>query len=209
MTRSIGSLFLVLFLSPQGHAGVSQDSPHPASLGRLDLHGDPLPVGAVARLGNSRFNPGNFVLGVAYTPDGKGLISFGADGHVRVWDAGNGRPLRTLIPDGSEGSREFALTADGKRMLTVERSSSAHYRIWDFATGRELSRVPVPDPKPYLWQVVYSPDGRTVATLALDRFIEFRDGTTLAALRRIEVGRATIAVNILGHGFVASHSAGF
>ncbi len=189
MIRGLARLLLtvVLALNLTARPGQPQDTPRTDS-NRLDIHGDPLPLGAVARMGTSRFNPGNFLVGVAYTDDGKGLISFG-DSHARIWDAHDGRLVRTIIPDGAGGAREFALTADGKRMLTVERSPDAHYRIWDFDTGRELCKVPVPDPKPYLWATAYSPDGRFVASLAYGRFIQLRDGQTLAELRRVEVGR--------------------
>ena len=65
--------------------------------------------------------------------------------------------MRTLISDGSQGSRQFWLSADGKRMVTVEQSHEANFRLWDFETGRELRRVPVPNPKPYLSLMTYSP----------------------------------------------------
>jgi RNA polymerase sigma factor (sigma-70 family) len=160
--------------------------------GRVDLHGDPLPDGAVARLGTSRFNHGNNVVGVAFTPDGKGLVSFGGDGFVRVWDPSSGRLERSLISDGSQGSREFALSADGKRMLTVERSHEANFRLWDFETGRELRRVPVPNPKPYLSLMSYSPDRKAVATVLSDNSIAFRDGETLAEVRRMKLSTAYV-----------------
>ena len=66
--------------------------------------------------------------------------------------------VRALFSNGSQGSRErFSLSADGKRMVTVERSHEANFRLWDFETGRKLSRVPVPNPKPYLSLMTYSP----------------------------------------------------
>ena len=125
----------------------AQPVEEPARRERLDVHGDPLPDGAVARLGTSRFNHGTNINDTMYTPDGKGLLTFGYDGFVRVWDPTSGRLVRSVIPDGSGGSRLFALSADGKRMVTVERSHEASFRLWDFETGRELRRGPGPQPE--------------------------------------------------------------
>src|SRR5262245_47178340 len=60
-----------------------------------DAFGDPLPRGAAARLGSLRWraNP----VGLAWSPDRKLIAT--ADGYrhtLRLWDAANGRVLRTF-----------------------------------------------------------------------------------------------------------------
>jgi RNA polymerase sigma factor (sigma-70 family) len=164
-----------------------QAAEKPGRRERLDLQGDPLPNGAVARLGTSRFNHGNNISGLAYTPDGKALLSLGGDGFVRVWDPTTGQLQRTMIPDGSLGSRLYALSADGQRLMTAERSRDGIFRLWDFQSGRELLRAPVPEPKGYFSLMAYSPDGHTLATSLFDGSIVFRDVETLAELRRVKV----------------------
>jgi RNA polymerase sigma factor (sigma-70 family) len=159
----------------------------PASRGYVDLDGDPLPDGAVARLGTNRFNHAENVYRVNYTPDGKSIISYGVDDLARVWDATTGRLLRSIGERGSRGSRLFALSPDGKRIMSADRSADGVFRLWDFETGRELHRTPIPEPRRYFSLMSYSPDSKTLATALFDDAICLRDVETLSELRRIKV----------------------
>jgi WD40 repeat protein len=62
-----------------------------AAAGR-DLYGDPLPEGAVARLGSVRFrSPDGSVSGLHFSADGKTLHTVGGDATLRVWETSTGR----------------------------------------------------------------------------------------------------------------------
>src|SRR4051812_29064709 len=71
-------------------AGAAASGEGPAA--RTDMYGDPLPPGAVARLGTVRLRHRG--ADVTFAPDGKCLISYGWDGEVRVWDAASGKLVR-------------------------------------------------------------------------------------------------------------------
>src|SRR5581483_4167945 len=60
--------------------------------GRVDRLGDPLPPGALLRLGTVRFQHGKGIEAAALAPDGKLLVTAGTDA-VRVWDTATGRAV--------------------------------------------------------------------------------------------------------------------
>jgi WD40 repeat protein len=124
-----------------------------------DLYGDPLPPGAIARLGTVRFQHGGPVNQVAHTPDGRCLVTLGWDHTLRVWDAASGRELRAI-----RGNERFygcfAVSPDGSTLATGE--SPGRVRLWDLATGRELRRLP--EEKCDFWGLAFAPDGRSIAS---------------------------------------------
>jgi len=73
-----------------------------------DQHGDPLPEGAIARLGTLRWRQ-NYLSHVAFFPDGKSLIAGGKD--LRRWELATGKVLRQYEPT---LFAPCALSADGK-----------------------------------------------------------------------------------------------
>ena len=66
-----------------------------------DRHGDPLPLGAIARMGTVRFRDGDGIFALAYSPNGK-LLASGTGGYregvIRLWDASTGKQLFLLQP---------------------------------------------------------------------------------------------------------------
>jgi WD40 repeat protein len=57
----------------------------------VDRHGDPLPAGAIARLGTVRFRHAGRAVALAYSPDGKTLAAAGGDCSLVFWDAESGQ----------------------------------------------------------------------------------------------------------------------
>jgi hypothetical protein len=68
------------------------DSPEPKAV-RTDQYGDPLPEGAVARLGTVRFRTIDQTC-LAFSPDGTILAAGDTGGYLVFWEAATGKELR-------------------------------------------------------------------------------------------------------------------
>ncbi|HEX3147971.1 MAG TPA: WD40 repeat domain-containing protein [Gemmataceae bacterium] len=94
-----------------------------------DQHGDPLPKGAVARLGTVRYRVGT-VGPVALSPDGKTLAVEGSHG-ITFWDVDTGRPGLRIGITGHDinypNCGPLAFTADGQIFVSVYRQELKAY----------------------------------------------------------------------------------
>lgn len=72
------------------------------------------------------------VWAVAFTPDGRTLISASLDQEIKFWDVATAKELRTLKGHKSR-ILGMALSSDGKRLLTGDPDE---VKIWDVATGK-------------------------------------------------------------------------
>src|SRR5438876_8554252 len=86
-TIGICRLFVALLLALPVAAAPPERGPMPHL---VDLYGDPLPEGAVARLGSVRLrHPG--LKDFAFLPDGKTAVTVGQDQMARWWDLKSGK----------------------------------------------------------------------------------------------------------------------
>jgi WD40 repeat protein len=75
----------------------------------------------------------------AFSPDGKAIITAGADGLAKTFDAANGQPLHTFRPSGSDEPPELAeasFSPDGRLVVTV--TSTGDVRLFDAATADDF-----------------------------------------------------------------------
>jgi hypothetical protein len=115
---------------------------------RTDSYGDPLPPGALVRLGTVRFRPccrnGSGDL-FAFTPDGKGLLTAGGrDKPISLWERETGKLLRRFgdFPNFCDA----AFAANGRivacwKAVRPESTPGVPEDIlfvWDTATGKLL-----------------------------------------------------------------------
>jgi WD40 repeat protein len=144
----------------------SQPDPKPAAAAppNADPLGDPLPAGAVLRLGTTRLRHAK-VFSLAFTADGK-LASFGGDYTVRVWDLATGKLLRERDFEKDQLARVRGggwLSPDARR-LAVQLGD--RMKVFDTESGKELASVKLGSS--YEAMARFSPDGQFLAVVDQD-----------------------------------------
>jgi WD40 repeat protein len=160
-------LVLSLLVSICLHA--SGDQPAPAAGARTDFYGDPLPDGAIARLGSTRWRPGDECILLAFHSDGKSLLTVDRSSGACVWDVATGKKLRESGP--FPGTlRCAAASADGAVVALAgegpPKSNCNQFWLWNTATGKEVARFVEPDTSSIddiVAGLAISPDGNQLA----------------------------------------------
>jgi WD40 repeat protein len=96
---------------------------------------------------------------LAVSPDGRTLAAQGGGrNYVYLWDVATGKRTHRLPREGNRHTLSVAFSPDSTTLATAE--CDAGVQLWDVATGRLLREIGEPGS-----QVVYSPDGKTIALL--------------------------------------------
>jgi len=168
----LGTLAHVLPSTPEASSQqlpVNADSkPEPsqkriASEPLYDHYGDPLPPGAIQRLGTVRLRHPSMVTSVRFTPDGKDLVSAGWDSTIRFWDPSTGKELRRLEGhrhDQRHGVTGITFSPDGQ--LLASAGNDGTIQIQDLRTGKQQSMVA--HESSAVACVAISPDGTMLAS---------------------------------------------
>ena len=160
MTKLIRlSLVVLSLLITSDASAADQRNPVTAKAeARVDLYGDPLPTGAIARIGSIRLRHAA-LSDLIYLPDGKTILSAGGDRILRYWDIATGKPVRTTNLQGASGPGTcVTLSPDGKTLVSQDAQSLV---FWEVATGKELKKIAVGNQ--FVSYMYFSADGKTLA----------------------------------------------
>jgi len=124
---------------------------------------------------------------VAFSPNGKQIVSGGHDKTLRIWDATSGQLLKIL--KGHTGwfnaVTSVAFSPDGKRI--VSGSTDKNIRIWDASSGQIVRTL-----KGHTgWlnavtSVAFSPDGKQIVSGSHDKTLKIWDATSGQTLRTLK-----------------------
>jgi WD40 repeat protein len=147
---------------------------------RLDVYGEPLPEGAVARMGTIQFRhppshlplfydlSGGPTMGVAFSPNGQ-VIATSLWKRLRLWHGSTGKFLFEIVnADLSWNVPAFSpdgrFIADRLARVYQDKAPEIYVNLWDAKTGKLRQRLP---PKNGLAtdmrHILFSPDGKRLA----------------------------------------------
>jgi WD40 repeat protein/serine/threonine protein kinase/Tfp pilus assembly protein PilF len=117
----------------------------------------------------------------ALTPDGKQLVTAGADKIIRLWDRATKQIVQQVSSPGDADIVCLAVSPDGKMLATGASSASNFYSpaaayVWDLTNGRQIGQ-PLSHRGAVL-SVAFSPDGKWLLTGGEDRTTQVWDAAT-------------------------------
>ena len=125
-------------------------------------------------------------MSLAFTPDGRTLVSTAGAGDVIVWDVARRRLLERI--DNEQSIWGLAMAPDGRTLYTS--SNDGRLAMWDLSGDRRLDHrfdagppMEIEDPSPK--GLAVSPDGHIIAVAQADGGVDLFDGTTLQREARL------------------------
>jgi RNA polymerase sigma factor (sigma-70 family) len=118
---------------------------------------------------------GQTVSSVAFSPD-NGTVAW-VDTALRLWDLTTQR--QRVLYEGKEWLGHATFSPDGRALAAVvydRERKEAGVRQWDLATGKELVRLKAHEK--HIRALVFSPGGKTLATVSGDKSVRLWDTAT-------------------------------
>ena len=139
-----------------------------------------------------------------FTPDGRTLVTSGADGVLNVWDVARGEIRDTLTGHAKGEVYAVQSSPDGRTVYSGGHDERAF--AWDLTGDRSLVR-PFSVARPFLPDdgdalprgLALSPDGRTLALGHSDGKVDLLDARTLRRRRSLQALRGFVSAIAYSH----------
>jgi WD40 repeat protein len=128
------------------------------------------------------------ITALAFSPDGRTLVTAGLDNRLIVWDTGSAKVLETLQTGAAGVIEDLAVTQGARTAYSAGRDGAV--LIWDLEGSRRFERpLRLPGREPLAGrQLVVSGSGRSFAAVDRDGTIATFDGHSLRPEARIRLG---------------------
>jgi WD40 repeat protein len=155
-----------------------------------DALGDPLPEGAIARLGTTRMrhfsSPDHYCWGIsclAWSPDGKLIATTSYADKIgieaRLWEAATGKPRSVLENNLRYGPRLLRFAPDGKTIAAAARDKIV---LWNTATGKEMGQLV--GHQGDVDSLVFQDGGKTIVSVSRDGAVHWWDVADRKTIRQ-------------------------
>ncbi|KIK71658.1 hypothetical protein GYMLUDRAFT_977718, partial [Collybiopsis luxurians FD-317 M1] len=115
---------------------------------------------------------------VAFSPDGKKIVSGSMDCSVQIWDAETGQAEGEPMQGHTKGVLSVAFSPDGKKIVTGSRDKLL--QIWDLETGNPEGE-PLQGHTHSVYSVAFSQDGRKIVSGSKDSSLRVWNAVTGSA----------------------------